>query len=83
MLETDAAQRVRAAITDLIGIRHLRVSTQHSDARHRAVAAFDELGMPFPPVSWEQAWVHVAVLAIRSLDVLREEVHAGISDTTS
>ena len=81
MLEIDAAERVREAMDVLIGIRHLRVSTQHADARHRAVAAFDTLGMAFPPSSWEQAWVRVAVLAIRAFNVLREELHLGLSET--
>jgi hypothetical protein len=80
LLETDAAERVRAAIDVLIGIRHLRVSTQHGDARHRAVKAFGALGLSFPPLSWEHAWVQVALLARGSLDVLREEVNVSVSD---
>jgi hypothetical protein len=52
--------------------------TQHSDARHKAVAAFGEIGLSFPPVSWEQAWAHVTSMARGALDVVREEVHVGL-----
>jgi len=78
VLDADVAARVGAAIGALIRLRHVRVSTQHSDARHRAVAAFQEIGLAFPPVSWEEAWAHIAVVAKGALDVLREEVHAGL-----
>jgi hypothetical protein len=80
LLETGPTERVRTAIDVLIGIRHLRVSTQHADARHRAVKAFDAVGLSFPPLNWERAWIQVAVLARGSLDVLREEVHVGVPD---
>jgi hypothetical protein len=79
-LDTAAAERVRAAIDVLIRIRRLRVGAQHSDARPRAVKAFDALGLSFPPASWESTWTQVASLARGSLDVLREEVHAGIPE---
>ena len=32
----------------------------------------------FPPVSWDQAWAHIAVLAKGALDVVREEAHVGL-----
>jgi hypothetical protein len=47
-LDTDAADRTAAADETLIRLRHIRVSTPHSDARHKAVAAFGEIGSPFP-----------------------------------
>ena len=77
VLDTGAADRVGAAIATLIRLRHLRVSTQHGDARHRAVTAFQEIGLAFPPVNWEEAWEHIAVVANGALDVLREEVHVA------
>lgn len=77
-LDTVAAQRAAAAITTLIRLRHIRVSTQHRDARHRGVAAFTGIGLPYPPASWPQAWTHIAAMAISALDALREEVHAGL-----
>jgi len=77
-LDAEPANRVSTAIAALIHLRHIRVAAQHSDARHRAVTAFQEIGLPFPPVSWEQAWAHVARLAKGALDALREEIQAGI-----
>jgi hypothetical protein len=41
------------------------------------VASFQEIGLPFPPANWNQAWTHIAFLAMGALDVLREEVHVG------
>ena len=78
-LSPDAADRADAAFETLICLRRIRVSTQHSDARHRAVASFTEIGLTFPPPSWDEAWAHIARLAMGALDVLREEVHVGLS----
>jgi hypothetical protein len=77
-MDAAAADRVSTALGKLIRLRHIRVSTQHSDARHKAVTAFGEIGLPFPPVTWNQAWTHIAVMTHGALDVLREEVHAGL-----
>jgi len=78
VLDSDVLDRVEDAIETLIALRHIRVSTQHSDARHRAVAVFERLGLAFPPVTWEEAWTRVAGLARGSIDVLREEIHVGL-----
>lgn len=78
LLDASAGARASAAFGTLIFLRHIRVSTQHSDARHRAIAAFKEIDLPFPPITWEQTWVHIAVLAKGALDIIREEVHAGL-----
>jgi hypothetical protein len=77
-LDTDAGDRVATAFGTLIRLRHIRVGTQHADARHKAVNAFREIGLPFPPSSWDHAWTHVAVMARGALDALREEVNAGL-----
>ncbi len=79
MLDADAADRVSGAFQTLIRLRQIRVSTQHADARHRAVTSFQEIGLPFPPTNWSQAWAHIASLAMGALDVVREEAHAGLS----
>ena len=78
-LGADTAGRVASALQTLIRLRHIRVSTQHADARHRAVTSFQEIGLPLPPVSWDQAWRHISALAMGALDTVREEVHAGMS----
>ena len=82
-LAPEAADRVSVAFETLIRLRRIRVSTQHADARHRAVTSFAEIGLAFPPPSWEQAWAHIATLAAGALDAVREEAHAGLSRLAS
>lgn len=67
-LAPEAADRVSSAFEALIRLRRIRVSTQHADARHRAVTSFAEIGLAFPPPSWDQAWAHIATLAAGALD---------------
>jgi hypothetical protein len=78
-LEADAADRTGEAVEMLLRLRHIRVSGQHADARHKAVRAFGEIRLAFPPPSWPSAWTQVSWLAKDALDVLREEVHAGLA----
>ena len=78
LFEAESAVRVRDAIDQLILIRQLRVSTQHADARHRAVVAFEQLGLAFPPPSWSVAWTQVASLAEASLGAIRQEALANL-----
>jgi len=77
-LAPEAADRVSAAFETLIRLRRIRVSTQHADARHRAVTSFAEIGLAFPPPSWDQSWAHIATLAAGALDAVREEAHASL-----
>jgi hypothetical protein len=79
-LDADAADRVAAAFETLIELRHVRVSQQHSDAREKAVRAFRAIGLTYPPVSWGPAWTQVVVATRGALDVIREEVSAGLPD---
>lgn len=79
MLGEDESERVREAFETLIHIRRIRVNAQHADKRHRAVTTFKAVGLPFPPANWPQTWAHIAALAKGALDILREEVHAGVS----
>lgn len=44
LLEPEAGARVLAAVDTLVRLRRIRASTQHGDARHRAVAAAPEIG---------------------------------------
>ncbi len=77
-MDPDVVGRVTEAVDTLILLRHIRVSTQHRDARHRAVNAFQKIGLPFPPPSWEFAWAHIATQASGALDAVREEVRASL-----
>lgn len=38
------------------------------------------IGLSVPPLCWERAWIQLALLARASFDVLREEVHVGVSN---
>jgi hypothetical protein len=78
-LDNDAASRASDAFQNLIRLRQIRVSTQHADARHRAVTSFQSVGLPFPPPSWSQAWAHIAAVAMGALNILREESHVGLT----
>jgi hypothetical protein len=78
-LDADAAERAGAAMDTLDRIRLIRVGGQHADARYKAVKAFGEIGLAFPPPSWPFAWTHVSWLAKEALDVVREEAHAGLA----
>lgn len=77
-LDADAGDRAANAFGTLIRLRHIRVSTQHADARHKAVDAFRDIGLPFPALNWDHAWTHIAAMARGALDALREEVNAGL-----
>ncbi len=80
LLDPDVFDRVDAAVNQLIHLRRVRVGAQHSDARHKAVAAFEQLGLSYPPISWPAVWTEVSLLARGSLDVIREEVHSSLRD---
>ena len=83
LLEPGPSERVRNHVNLLIEIRHIRVTTQHANARSAAVKAFNKLGLRFPPINWEQAWVQVGVIEIDALVAIREEVLVGISDDST
>jgi hypothetical protein len=77
-LDPAAADRCSAAIGTLIELRTVRHSIEHGDARAKAVAAYANVGISVPVMSWPDAWGRVAALACGALDVLREEAHAGL-----
>src|SRR5262249_55968444 len=80
-LDPPAAARCSDAIGTLIKLRTIRHSIEHGDARARAIAAYAELGLSFPVVNWPEAWAQISAIACGSLDVLREEAHAGLGST--
>jgi hypothetical protein len=68
VLDADAAARANEAVSMLITLRRIRVSTQYSDARAKAVDAFREISLAFPPYGWELAWTHIAWFAKGAVD---------------
>ena len=43
----------------------------------KAAAAFAQLGIPYPPMSWASAWDDIRDIAVNAFDALREEVHGA------
>lgn len=78
MLDPPAAARCSDVIETLTKLRTVRHSIEHGDARAKAVAAYAALGIAFPVSSWPAAWTQVSALTCGALDVLREELHAGL-----
>lgn len=77
-LDPPAAARCSDAIGTLIRVRAIRHSIEHGDARAKAVAAYAELGLPFPVASWPETWAQFSAITCGALDALREEAHAGL-----
>ncbi len=63
-------------LTILIDLRHLRVSLQHSDARHKAPESSRRLGIDYPPSNWNELWKQVVTLAQGAFDAIREEINS-------
>lgn len=57
-------RRGSAAFKTLIRLRRIQLD----DARLRTVTSFAEVGLAFPPPTWERTWAHIAVLATGSWD---------------
>ena len=78
-LEADATVRATEAVRMLEVIITLRDSDQHGAATARAVDAFRELHVPYPPTDWNSSWRTVSGQAVAALNALREEL-ASISE---
>ena len=81
-LEPEAACRAGDAFSTLIALRRVRVSTQHADARQKAVTAFRDLGLTYPP-DWNDTWQRITVMAQGAFDVIREEIHSGLKSSST
>lgn len=81
-LQPPAVDRIRDSLNTLIKLRQIRNSSQHSDARHKAVTRFAEVGLTFPPYDWPATWMQVVVVAKGALDAIREEVNAAFGSTS-
>ena len=74
-----SAARVDEAINTLQRIVDIRVGAQHSDARRKALKAFETFGLPYPPTDWQQIRVSLTELAVDALEAIREEVQASLN----
>lgn len=72
------AERVNYEIDVLIQTGNIRVGAQHSASSHKAVTAFEALGLPFPPTDWHGTWTALHQRVVGALDAIREEVQAGL-----
>jgi hypothetical protein len=77
--EADATVRATEAIRMLELIITLRESDQHGAATARAVDAFRELRVPYPPTDWNSSWRTVSGQAVDALNALREGL-ASVSE---
>lgn len=78
-LEAEASVRATEAIRMLELIITLRDSDQHGASTPRAVEAFRELRVPYPPTDWHSSWRIVSSHAVDALNALREEL-ASVSE---
>jgi hypothetical protein len=57
----------------------LRDSDQHGASTARAVAAFRELRVTYPPTDWNTSWRVLSAQAVDALNAIREEL-ASVSE---
>jgi hypothetical protein len=70
----EARPRIEAAIATLHRILDVRDAGQHAAAGGKRLTALRELGVGYPPPSWDFAWSVVTGRAIGALDAIREEL---------
>jgi hypothetical protein len=73
-LEADNTARVTEAIRMLELVITLRDADQHGAVSERAVHAFRELRVPYPPSDWNSSWRTISTQAVSALNALREEL---------
>jgi hypothetical protein len=78
-LEADSVARATEAIRMLELVIALRDSDQHGASTARAVAAFRELRVTYPPTDWNTSWRVLSAQAVDALNAIREEL-ASVSE---
>jgi hypothetical protein len=77
-LEESGQGRTSDAITSLEAVLALRDSRQHGGASHRAMAATQRLGLPYPISDWGGAWQTVSARTVQALGVIGDELRARL-----
>jgi hypothetical protein len=72
----DSAARISAAVATLHAVIDVRDGTQHTRAATKGARALIALGIGYPPLRWDVAWLSVQARTIEALEVLREELAA-------
>ncbi len=79
-LPAEAEQRVKDAVELLLTVNHIRHGQQHGDAKQKAVAAHQTLGIPYPPYDWADTWGRLVAVTRSAFDSIREEIQAALPD---
>jgi hypothetical protein len=70
--------RIERSIATLQNVLDLRDAGQHSAAGRKGAAAFEALGIGYPPAGWALAWEVVGAKTIEALTALREEIASSV-----
>jgi hypothetical protein len=76
-LPEGVADRLQHATAVLSKIVNIRVGGQHSESRRKAVAAFQDFGLDYPPTDWMSTWAVLRQSAVNALDAIRQQVAAN------
>jgi hypothetical protein len=79
-LPAEAEERIKDAVELLLTVNRIRHGQQHGDAKHKAVAAHQSLGIPYPPYDWADTWGRLVAVTRGALDSIREEMQAALPD---
>ncbi|GLY86034.1 hypothetical protein [Actinoallomurus iriomotensis] len=79
-LPAEAEERIKDAVDLLLTVNHIRHGQQHGDAKQKAVAAHQTLGVPYPPYDWADTWGRLVAVTRSALDSIREEMQAALPD---
>jgi hypothetical protein len=79
-LPAEAEQRIKDAVELLLTVNHIRHGQQHGDAKQKAVAAHQTLGLPYPSYDWAETWGRLVAVTRGALDSIREEMQAALPD---
>ena len=77
-VEEGGRGRVADAMLSLEAVLALRDSRQHGGASHRAMAAAQRLGLPYPTSDWGEAWRAVSGRTVQALSVIGDELRTTI-----
>jgi hypothetical protein len=75
ILDADQMDQVHAAIGTLAAVNELRVAAQHSLTRANPAAAYNRLGIPYPPTSWKNTWNQVRSRVAQAVNAISSELN--------
>ncbi|TDD87357.1 hypothetical protein E1293_08095 [Actinomadura darangshiensis] len=72
--------RIKDSIDTLRKVVVIRNGQQHGDAKSKAVTAYRDLGISYPPYDPGHTWTALVIIAQGAVDAIREEIQAGLPD---